>query len=50
MLDNSQHRVPYCTLVSSFKGPVSLVVLLGGQNGTFALVEVNSHSETLNWG
>ena len=26
MSDNSQRRVPYCTLVSSFKGPVSLVV------------------------
>ena len=50
MSDNRQHRVPYCTLVSSFKGPVSLVILLAGHNGTFALVEVNSHSETLNWG
>ena len=26
MSDNSQRQVPYCPLVSSFKGPVSLVV------------------------
>ena len=38
MSDNSQHRVPYCTLVSSFKGPVSLVVLLADYNERFALV------------
>ena len=38
MSDNSQRRVPYCTLVSSFKGPVSLVVLLADHNARFALV------------
>ena len=51
MSENSQHRVAYYTLVSSFKGPVSLVVWLvdHNDNGRFALVEVNSHVETLNW-
>ena len=46
MSESSQHRIPYCTPVSSCKGPVSLVVWLVGHNGTFALVEVNSHVET----
>ena len=49
MSDNSQHRLPYCTLVPRYKGPVSLVVWLAGHNRMFALVEVNSHLETLNW-
>lgn len=46
---NNQNRIQYCTLISSFKGPVFLVVWVTGHNGTFALVEVDFQLETLIW-